>query len=143
MSFYPVGLRLPELRGKDRAMETTQTIEARAARLQNGLQAAFGVKARTLEKALKRAGRRLPKRLHKEARLIVDAQRLGGNPKLMQRVDGVALSRAETRVLDHLKGIDRAEARKGRLLGLAGILVFNLLVVCAAFVVWMWWTGQV
>ncbi len=138
-----MGLRPVGLRGKECAMETSETIEARAARVQQGLQGAFGVRARTLDKALKRTGRRLPKRLHTEAKRIVAAQDLGGNPKLMQRVDAAALDRAETRVLDYLKGIDRADARKGRILGLTAIVVFNLLVVGGAFVLWMWWTGQV
>lgn len=124
-------------------MESAETIAARAARLQDGLHRAFGVRGKSLEVALKRTGRRLPRRLRAEARRVVDAQGLGGQPRLMRQVDAAALDRAEARVLDYLGGIDRADRRKGRLLALAGVLVFNLLFVFAGFVAWMWWTGRI
>ncbi|MEL6883875.1 MAG: hypothetical protein AAFP87_05160 [Pseudomonadota bacterium] len=124
-------------------MESADTITARATRLQKGLEAAFGVRAKTLNKALRRTGRRLPRRLHKQAQVIVDAQGLGGSPKLMRQVDSAALNTAETRVLDYLKNIDRADARKGRILGIAGAVAFNLLLVMGLLVGWMWWTGVV
>ncbi|WP_299694996.1 hypothetical protein [uncultured Tateyamaria sp.] len=124
-------------------MESAETIAARAARLQEGLERAFGVRAKSLDTALRRTGRRLPRRLRAEARRVVDAQKFGGQPKLMRQVDAAALDRAEGRVLDYLGGIDRADRRKGRLLALAGVLAFNLLFVVTAFIVWMWWTGRV
>lgn len=124
-------------------METQQTINARAERVQHGLYEAFGVKARSLDKALRKTGRRLPKRLRSEAELIVAAQGLGGHPKLIKRVDGGALDAAEAKVSDYLKAVDRAEARKTRLLSVAAAIAFNILLVLAAFILWMWWTGQV
>ncbi|MEO0745119.1 MAG: hypothetical protein AAFY49_07190 [Pseudomonadota bacterium] len=124
-------------------MESPETIAARAARVQDGLHRAFGVRAKSLDKALSRTGRRLPRRLRAEARRIVDAQSLGGQPKLMRQVDATALDRAETRVLDYLGNIDRAEARKGRLLALAAVIAFNVLFVATGFIVWMWWTGRI
>ena len=44
-----------------RIMESAETIAARATRMQQGLERAFGVRAKTLDKALKRTGRRLPR----------------------------------------------------------------------------------
>ncbi|WP_299298515.1 hypothetical protein [uncultured Tateyamaria sp.] len=124
-------------------METQGTIEARASRIQSALDGAFGVRAKTLSKALKRTGRRMPKRLHGEAQLIVAAQRLGGHPKLMRQVDGAALTRAEERVVTWLDGIDRADNRKGLWLGIAGAVAFNILLILAGFVLWMIWAGHV
>ncbi|WP_415921689.1 hypothetical protein [Tateyamaria sp. SN6-1] len=124
-------------------MESAETIQARADRVQEGLERAFGVRAKTLDKALRRTGRRLPRRLRAEARHIVDAQGFGGAPRLMRQVDGAVLDRAEARVLEYLKGIDRADRRKGRLLALAGVIAFNILFVVTAFIVWMWWTGRI
>lgn len=123
-------------------METQDSIQARAARVQDALAAAFGVRAKSLDKALRRTGRRLPKRLHAEARKIVAAQAFGGHPRLMRQVDGAALSSAEDRIVAFLSGIDRADRRKGLWLGIAAAVAFNILLVFTAVIVWMWWTGQ-
>ena len=61
----------------------------------------------------------------------------------MRQIDAAALQQAETRVLDYLQNIDRADHRKGRMLALAAILAFNILVIITGFVLWMWWTGRV
>lgn len=124
-------------------METQQTIDARAHRVESKLETAFGVKAGTLAKALRKTGRRLPKRLHSEANRIVDAQGLGGHPKLLQRVDGAALDAAETKLATYLKGIDRAEARKDRWLSIAGAVAFNILFVAGSYIAWMVWTDKI
>lgn len=123
-------------------METPETINARVARLESGLNEAFGVKAKSLEKALRKTGRRLPRRLRTEAGRIVDAQGMGGNPKLAKRIDSVALDVAEARLSEYLSSIDRADARKGRLISLAATIAFNVLIVIAAFIIWMVWTGK-
>ncbi|WP_223422398.1 hypothetical protein [Tateyamaria pelophila] len=124
-------------------METQQTINARAERVERALNEAFGVKAKSLGKALRKTGRRLPKRLRSEAELIVAAQGLGGHPKLIKRVDGGALDAAEARVSAYLKTVDRAEARKTRLLSMAAAIAFNILLIAGGFVAWMVWTGRI
>ncbi|WP_299743661.1 hypothetical protein [uncultured Tateyamaria sp.] len=124
-------------------METQDSIQARAARVQGALAAAFGVRAKSLEVALRRTGRRLPKRLHAEAKKIVAAQSFGAHPRLMRQVDGAALSLAEDRIVGFLSGIDRADRRKGMWLGITAAVVFNILLVFTAVIVWMWWTGQI
>lgn len=123
-------------------METETRIQARADRLQSALTAAFGVSARSLDAALRRVGRRLPKRLQADARKIVVAQSLEGHPKLMRQLDAKALSLAEDRVLAFLDGIDRADRRKGFWLSIGAAIAFNILVILAGVVVWMWWAGH-
>ncbi|APX10777.1 hypothetical protein [Tateyamaria omphalii] len=124
-------------------METQESIQTRADRVQAALHAAFGVGGKTLDASLRKTGRRLPRRLHKDAHKIVDAQGFGGHPKLMRQVDGAALAAAEDRVVTYLKGIDRADRRKGFWLGIAGVVAFNILLVVAGVVFWMWWAGHV
>ncbi|WP_052249447.1 hypothetical protein [Tateyamaria sp. ANG-S1] len=124
-------------------METEHSIQARANRIQTALHAAFGVRGKTLSASLRKTGRRLPKRLRADARQILDAQGFGGHPKLMRQVDGSALKAAEDRVLTYLDGIDRADRRKGFWLGVAGAIAFNILLVLAGVVFWMWWAGHV
>ncbi|WP_299655951.1 hypothetical protein [uncultured Tateyamaria sp.] len=124
-------------------METRDSIQTRADRIQAALRAAFGVRGKSLDAALSRTGRRMPKRVHADARKIVAAQSYGGHPKLMRQVDPAALSAAEDRVLTFLDGIDRADRRKGLWLGIGAAVAFNVLLVLTAVVVWMWWSGHV
>ncbi len=123
-------------------METEATIKERSKRVKSALDGAFGVRAKTLDKALRKTGRRMPKRLHAQARLIVDAQGLGGNPKLMRRIDGAAIARAEEDVVNWLDTVDRADRRRGFWIWAGSMVGFNLLIVVAGVVTWMWWTGQ-
>ncbi|WP_299550508.1 hypothetical protein [uncultured Tateyamaria sp.] len=124
-------------------METQDSIQARAKRVQDALAAAFGVRGKSLETALRRTGRRLPRRLRAEAQKIVAAQSVGGHPKLMRQVDGTALSSAEERIVRFLQGIDRADRRKGVWLGIVGAVAFNILLVAAVVITWMWWAGYI
>lgn len=124
-------------------METQDSITARATRVQSALDGAFGVRAKTLSRALRKTGRRLPRRLHKDAGLIVAAQNLGGNPKLLRQADTRALDGATERVVSWLDTVDRADARRGYWIGIGAMIGFNILAVLGAVVVWMWWTGRV
>ncbi|WP_028958523.1 hypothetical protein [Sulfitobacter sp. 20_GPM-1509m] len=123
-------------------MTTHLTLDARTERLRDALDKALGVKGRTLAAALRKAGRRLPKQVRKQADVVLRAQAIDGHPKLRRTIDMAAVARAETDILAHLKTIDRADLRRGRLLGLAGVIVFNLIVVVALFVVWLVWSGH-
>lgn len=124
-------------------METQDSITARATRVQSALDGAFGVRAKTLSRALRKTGRRLPRRLRKDAGLIVAAQNLGGNPRLLRQADTRALDAATERVVSWLDTVDRADARRGYWIGIGAMIGFNLLAVLGAVVVWMWWTGRV
>jgi hypothetical protein len=90
-------------------------------------EAQLGVKSRTFAGALHRAGRRLPRRLRKQGAVILNAQHLAGNPKLAQQIDARDVDRAYAEITAHLEAIDVADLRRGRLLGLAGIIAANFL----------------
>lgn len=124
-------------------MERAEIINQRSARIQNALEGAFGVRAKTLAKALRKTGRRMPKRLHAQARLIADAQELNGHPKLLRQVDGAALEQAEEAVLAWLDTVDRADQRRGFWIWAGAMVGFNMIVIVAGVVSWMWLTGRV
>jgi hypothetical protein len=104
-------------------METEASINKRAARVQSALDGAFGVRAKTLNAALRKTGRRMP--------------------KLLCQVDAKALRQAEEAVVTWLDTIDRADQRKGFWIGIGAMIGFNILLAIGGVVVWMWWTGQV
>lgn len=124
-------------------MARVQNIDEKVEAVQDLLKAKFGVRKRALPKMLAKTGRRLPRGMHKRAQVLIEAQKLGGNPKLMRQMDQTALTRAYEALTAHLEAIDVAERRKDRLLKLAGVLAFNFLLIVAAFVTWLWWAGYV
>lgn len=117
-------------------------MERRREKLLKLLREKLGIKAQTLERGFRRAGRRLPRSVRREAAVLVRAETLMAHPKLSRQIDGTALDRAYVTVTKHLKAIDAADARLGRILSVAGTIAFNLIVVFTAFVTWMWWSGR-
>lgn len=122
-------------------METQASINARIKRLQDALDAAFGVRANNLERALRRTGRRLPRRLRAEAHKVAKTQEIGNHPKLLRQVDSAELSAAEERIVGYLKTIDRADQRRGKIVNIAAAIASNLLLVFTGVVIWMVWNG--
>ncbi|MCR8826187.1 hypothetical protein [Pseudosulfitobacter koreensis] len=117
-------------------------IDTRAERLRAAFETALGIRARSFDAALRKAGRRLPKPVRRQAEVVQHARAIDGHPKLRRTIDPGAVAQAEADVLAHLKTIDLADQRRGRLLGLAGVIVFNLLVIAGLFVGWLVWSGH-
>ena len=105
------------------------------------LQAKLGVKARDLQRGMKRAGRRLPKDAHRAADVILAALAQAGNPKLARMIDENAVQAAAARLQGHLDKIDAKERRKDMILSVLGTQAFNILAVIALVVGLMMWRG--
>ena len=103
----------------------------------------LGIKGKTLERAVARAGRLLPKWAQRDARYLAQAEQLMGHPKLRLMVDEAKLTKARAALVEHLKSIDPAERRKTKLLGTLGVISFNLILVVAAFITYLVWQGYV
>lgn len=124
-------------------MLTEKDITAKSQTVLRLLRTKLGVSARDLEQALRRAGRRLPRRVRAQGARLVAAQKMAGNPKLARQLDPHEFAQAYADVSAHLVAIDVAERRKGRLIGLAAVVALKLLAVFTAFLVWLWWRGYV
>ena len=118
-------------------------IQSRTKRLVELMEKHLGTRGPTLERALRRAGRRLPRGLRDKGQLLVEAERMAEHPRLMQRVDAAAVDAAFRDLSDHLRTIDRAEARKTRTLNIAAALAFNLLLVVALLIAFLRWRGLI
>ncbi|WP_339762687.1 hypothetical protein [uncultured Sulfitobacter sp.] len=103
----------------------------------------LGVRGRDLGHAVRKAGRRLPVAIRVQAGTLAEAEFFAENPKMARRLDGPAMQAAFDSVMAYLRGIDVAEARKDRILGIAGSVGFNLLFVAVAFIAFLWWRGYV
>lgn len=114
-------------------------IDRKARRLQALLKMKFRIEADNLRQAMAQAGRRLPKRVHRAAELICQAQRLAGNPKLARMVDAQAIERAFSKVEWHLEQIDVRDRRIGAVLGMLGALAFNMILVVLLVLAVLYW----
>lgn len=120
---------------------TDMAVKSEALRAQ--LREKLGVRSRDLAQGFKRAGREIPRHLRADGKLLAQAETYVAHPKLAKRVDAAAVGRAFANIGAHLKTVDAADRRKGFWLGLAGSIVFNLLVIGGMFVLFMWWRGHI
>ena len=123
-------------------MDYHADITAKADEVRNALRAKLNARGSDLSKAVARSGRLLPKKLSKQAAVIVKAQGLGGNPKLMRRIDMGAINTAHSDITTFLDAIDVQERRKTRVLRWFGGMAFNLILIATCFVIWLWWSGN-
>ena len=124
-------------------MTPSDDIDKRADALRALMLKHLGIRGRDLERAVAKAGRLLPTRVRSEAEIIIEAQRLGQNPRLQMRLDSARLDAAFKAVSAHLEAIDLADRRRGQLLSLAGAVAFNLLLVAGLFILWLWWLDYI
>lgn len=103
----------------------------------------LGARGRTLDAQIRKAGRLLPRARIRDARFLAQAAQLAQNPKLARMVDPRQADAAHAALVAYLATVDPAERRKDRLLALLGVLAFNLLLIGAGIVTWLWWQGHV
>lgn len=118
-------------------------INTKAHTIEALLQERLRLRSDGLEQGLRRAGRRLPRRLRDQGEVLVKASQLAGHPKLARRIDEQKVQSAYDGLKDHLSTIDPAVVRKERLLDLGATIGFYIIAAFAALICWMWWAGYV
>lgn len=101
----------------------------------------LGLRGRTLDRQVRRAGRLLPRAVAREARFLAQAAQIAPNPRLLRMIDPAQLDRAHRTVRDHLLTVNPRDRRVTRVLGIATVIVFNLLVVLALVLTVLVWRG--
>lgn len=122
-------------------MAPDSTPLADIARIEALLERRFGVIRGSFAQRVRKAGSRVPRDLRPALHRLRDAAGLIGHPVLARTVDGRAWARDVARVAEGLERLDLADQRKGFWLGLAGGMVFNLLLFGAFFVAALWYLG--
>jgi hypothetical protein len=103
----------------------------------------LGASGRDLAATVRKAGRRLPRRLRPAAATMVEAERMAANPRLARLIDAARIDQAATDLKAWLGTQDAREQRKTRLINMAALIAFNLLVVAGLVVVFLVWRGIV
>ena len=101
------------------------------------------IKALTLDAAVRKAGRLLPGWARRDARCLVQAEEMSRHPKLHRQIDAPRVAKAHENLTRHLTDVDPNERRKTRILGILGVISFNLILIVAAFVAYLVWGGYV
>ena len=123
-------------------MSAGMSVQDRADHIAELIEQRLGVRGRGLEAKLRRAGRTLPRHVRRDADKIVDAMRLSANPKLMRQLDLSGLETAYRHCETWLNSVDPAKRRKDALLGLLGTNALNFLIISAAFIAYLVWSGR-
>ncbi|MGR3714073.1 MAG: hypothetical protein ACU0A6_13250 [Shimia sp.] len=124
-------------------MMDAQTLDQKTDAVLSLARAKFGVRKRSLPKAMKKIGRRVPSWVHREAAVIDEARELAGHPKLMVHMDSARVQKAFDAITAHLQTIDRRERRVDRTLDVLGSLSFNLIVLTALVILFLRWQGLI
>ncbi|MBP9182787.1 MAG: hypothetical protein KBF78_06625 [Fuscovulum sp.] len=119
------------------------TITQMADRVSSLLEQKLGVRGATLRAKVAKAGRRLPKRVREAAGYLADAVEMAQNPKLLVRVDESVVAEAFDVCVRHLGAADRAERRKGMLVGMAASAAFSVLMVAVLVLGFLYWRGMI
>ena len=124
------------------ALDYHADITAKADEVRNALREKLNTLGSDLSEGVAWSDRLLPKKRSKQAAVIVKGQGLGGNPKLMRRIDMGAIDTAHSGIMTFLDAIDVQERRKTRVLRWFGGMAFNLILIATCFVIWLWWSGN-
>lgn len=99
------------------------------------------VRGRSLDAQIRKAGRRLPRRIRHDATYLAQSVALVQNPKLARMVDMAKARQAHRNVMSHLESVDLAAQRRDAMLNLVASIAFALLVTVVLLVFVLWQRG--
>ncbi|MCE8007513.1 hypothetical protein [Aestuariivita sp.] len=122
-------------------MDDMQRYRRQIDAISTALQQKLNLRPAPFARLVARSRSQLPRKVYRQARVLVEAEPLAAHPRLSRTLDFARLERSGAALLDHLNAIDLADARKGRVLSLLGSLSFNLLAVVALLIAVLMWRG--
>lgn len=124
-------------------MIDTEQFQGKVIGLQKALSDKMGLRGASLERQLRRAGRRLPRRPRRAGAVILGAQDWMAHPKLARILDFSSVNNAFADLHSYLDGLDPKEARKTARLRLVSSIVLNLIALAALIYALLHWQGAV
>ncbi|MEP2641176.1 hypothetical protein [Roseobacter sp.] len=112
-------------------------IDTQTAQLSAILDRRLAIKGPAFADQIRRAVRLLPRHLRPQAQLVQQAVDLGGQPRALRQLDEARVARACEELSVYFEGLDLAQMRRTRILSVLAAIVFNLLVVFTALVVFL------
>jgi len=119
------------------------TVQQMADRVAALMEQRLKVAGKDLREKLRRGGRRLPRRIRREAEYLAEVAELALHPKMQLMLDDARIAAAYDACVKYLNPLGAADRMKGALIGVGGSIAFALLVVGAGVVAVLWWRGLV
>lgn len=119
------------------------TIHQMADRVALLLEERLGIRGTGLAAKLRRAGRRLPRKVRIAGQNLARADEMAKTPKLLLQVDLGRVSQDYDTCARYLSGIDRRSRRMGALAGFGASVGFGLLVLAGAVLAVLRWRGYI
>ncbi|WP_143535106.1 hypothetical protein [Roseivivax jejudonensis] len=124
-------------------MRGDETLAPKVARLEALMAERLGTGKRPLGRAARWAGRELPRGVRADLARVAEAAHLAGHPRLRVLAEDPRVDAAIARAEAHLTAIDVADRRRGKLLGIAGTLAANALILIVLLIAVLRWRGFV
>ncbi|WP_146174174.1 hypothetical protein [Litoreibacter ponti] len=116
-------------------------VDAYVARIFALLGEKLGVRGRTLERRVSRAGRMLPRQIRRAAAELVQADEMAQDPRMCLRLDPEVVHAAYSTCCDYLEAIDVGARKSKARFDFAAGLIVRVGVVCAATLGILTWRG--
>lgn len=101
----------------------------------------LGARGRDLKAKLRHSGRLMPRPVKEAANVVAEAEKHAGNPKLLRRIDPVAVGHAKHVCVTHLRSIDTAAARRRAIADFFSGLALNILLLAVLILAILVWRG--
>ena len=99
------------------------------------------VRGQGLEAKLRHGGRRLPRRVRKEAEYLAMVAQMAMHPKVQMMLDEARIAQSYDTCIRYLNGLGARDRILGRLLGVTASVAFAVLVVAGGLVAVLVWRG--
>ena len=117
------------------------TVQQMADRVAALMEERLRVRGTGLRDKLRRSGRRLPRKVRKEAEYLAEVAVLAQNPKVQMLLDDERIAAAYDTCVRYLQAIGRRGRVSGFLIDVIGSAVFQILVVAALALAVANWRG--
>ena len=97
------------------------------------------LKGPNLDRQIYKAGRKLPRKVRRDAAVVLKALQIADHPKLSRMIDRAKFDKAARHVMAHLKAIDPRDQAIGRILSVLG-KISAVLIIGFILVVWYLWS---
>lgn len=119
------------------------TVQQMADRVAALMEERLGIRGTGLSEKLRKGGRRLPRRVRREAEYLAEVAILAQNPKVQMLLDDDRIAAAYDVCLRHLRGVSGTDRIIGTILSVTGSIAVALLAAAALFIGLLVWRGFV
>ncbi len=105
------------------------TMQQMVDEVREGLKGKLRVRGRSLAVQVRKAGRRLPRGVRRDAQFFVQSIGLADNPKLSRMIDMHRAQAAHRNIMSHLETVDVAAERRATALGILASITLAILVI--------------